>query len=572
MAEYDHNSLNGWTCSCGNDNSAASRFCSFCGKARPAGFDQQAEAGSADRNSRLFRPQSFDVSDRPSGETQPQQAQQFDRPQQFDRQNPQQFDRQQQPVYSQQSRPVRRPVSSQQFEQPATHPSQFQKTTPVPAPQPRKKRSGGRVAAIVIVSLVALIVLFAAAYFTTYQLAKKAADKQNYEQAQKLLFLPDLTRLHDSDLCDYVNAQKAFDTGDYETAKELFEKLGDYKESRQLYRESVYRSAEELRKNGKYDEAKALFETLDSQNYSDSADQVLETVYQKAEAVLKYGEFDEAIALFEDLKDKHYKDADERLNEAVYQKAEDAAEKGKTYTALELFRKLAEANYKDAATRMQDIRYQDAMDLLSQNNYDNALSALIELKNEGYAKADDGIAQVVNTICSITEGGSVDYLDFWKSRYNASGDRRDYEYYVLSMHNLLSQYGREKKTTLYPEQEVPEFTNVEKFYQELKNTSFKDRCNDQCYDLYRMIGEWRCNNFSLTLRKTGNGGYQITSLGNFWPSYGEPAYWDIYDHILSFYRQRDNSKIDDVYRLTFLSDNEMDLYIFKTNSTFRMTK
>ena len=581
---YENNPV-GWQCSCGTDNAATSRFCSFCGKPRPVTVDSQNPASTEVKTTRLYKPQSFETPDRELKATpvqqRPQISQNWQRPQQ----------------------------SNWHAEQPATHPSQFQGTRPVPPV--RKKNKTLRIVLISVLSLVLLLVVFVATYFTTYALAKKAADKRNYEQAEKLLFLNDLTKLHDPDLSDYVRALKSLDTGDYETAIQSFEKLGDYRESEQLRKEAVYRLAEKKREAGKFEDSSALFEGLDAEHFSDSADQILETKYQEAESALQSKDYDAAIALFSELQGEGYKDAADRIsdvkylqaedalqnknydlaitlfselqsdnykdaanrvNEANYQKADSLEKAGNHNSALALFKKLADANYGDAATRVMDIRYQDALDLSRQGKITDALSALEDLKSEGYAKASEGRETVLNDVRGKTEGGSYEFLGFWQSEYEKSGDNRDREYYLLSVHNQLSYISVENETSLPPDYEVPGFTSMSDFYYALKNTSFRDRCEDQCYDFTRFIGNWRCSNFSLEVTRTGSGGYMIRSIGNFWPKYPVPAYWKLYNHILAFYRRDDDSKIDDVYYIKYLSDDEMDLYIYKTNQTYRMTK
>ena len=581
---YENNPV-GWQCSCGTDNAATSRFCSFCGKPRPEPVNLQNPAPTEVRTARLYKPQGFETPGRePKAapvQQRPQMSQNWQRPQQSD----------------------------WHAEQPATHPGQFQGTRPVPPV--RKKHKARRIVLISVLSLVLLLVVFAATYFTTYMLAKKAADKRNYEQAEKLLFLGDLTKLHDPDLSNYIRALKSLDTGDYETAIQSFEKLGDYRESEQLRKEATYRLAEKKREAGKYEDSSALFEGLYAEHFSDSEDQILETKYQKAESSLRNKDFETAIALFSELQEKGYKDAADRIsdvkylqaedalqnnnyetaialfsglqgkgykdaadrvNEANYQKADSLEKAGNRSSALNLFKKLADANYRDAATRVMDIRYQDALDLSRQGQYVDALSAIENLRADGYAKASEGRETVLNDMRGKTEEGSSGFLDFWKSEYDKSGDTRDYEYYILSIHNRLSEIAIENETALPADMEVLSFASLKDFCYALNNTSFKDKYEDQCYDYVKLMGAWSGTNFYLNFYKVNNGYILETNDSKYWPNTYRNCRWGLFNHILSFYRIDTKAKVDDIYRFTFVSDRELKVYSYKNQRDHILTK
>lgn len=89
---------------------------------------------------------------------------------------------------------------------------------------------------------------------------------------------------------DYKAAKAAFESGDYEKAIELFEKLGDYEDSAEMLLESLYQRAIELMKSDDLEQAITMFEQLSQ--YKDS-----ESRLKEAKSSLMLSKYKNVLAL-----------------------------------------------------------------------------------------------------------------------------------------------------------------------------------------------------------------------------------------------------------------------------------
>lgn len=71
---------------------------------------------------------------------------------------------------------------------------------------------------------------------------------------------------------DYEKARSLYDSGQFEEAAAIFEKLGDYEDSADMYLKCEYDHAKELYESERYEKAEALFAQLG--DYEDSAEMV----------------------------------------------------------------------------------------------------------------------------------------------------------------------------------------------------------------------------------------------------------------------------------------------------------
>ena len=122
---------------------------------------------------------------------------------------------------------------------------------------------------------------------------------------------------------DYKSAVEFFGEEKYEVAKELFEKLGDYKDSKEYVKKCDdiidYKEANALFSSGKYEEAQVIFEKLGE--YEDSKELLkkceTEGKYNLGKKALDEGDWDTAIACFTGL---NYLDSEQLLPIAVKEK------------------------------------------------------------------------------------------------------------------------------------------------------------------------------------------------------------------------------------------------------------
>lgn len=107
------------------------------------------------------------------------------------------------------------------------------------------------------------------------------------------------------DSMDYKKAMSAYEAGNYQEARAMFEELGDYENSADMVTACDYRLACQLLEEGKYEEAMVAFTALGE--YEDSKTQLQEATYQQLLALKENGDADKAWELLQQLGE--YKDS-----------------------------------------------------------------------------------------------------------------------------------------------------------------------------------------------------------------------------------------------------------------------
>ena len=118
-----------------------------------------------------------------------------------------------------------------------------------------------------------------------------------------------LSILTGCDSADYKTATELYAGGNYAEAAQMFESLGDYKDSADQARICRYAYAKELFQAGEFTQAAEVFAMLG--DYQDSAAMIKECGYRNAEVLLSAGSYAEAIAAYEAL--GNYKDSADRI-------------------------------------------------------------------------------------------------------------------------------------------------------------------------------------------------------------------------------------------------------------------
>lgn len=487
---------------------------------------------------------------------------------------------------------------------------------PAPQPEPAKKKAPGRKVGLVIGLIAAALMLVIgglfAAYFIPYSMANKAVDAGDAGKADKLLYLKDITRLHDPELVAYIEAAKLFDGGKYAEAAEAFKALPGFKDSEERSFDASLKLAEEKLSSGNTAEAIDVYEslikegrdckaeldgarfrlaveTLDSgdfdaavemltvlrdEGYSPAGDKLDEAWFNRAVALAEQGKYPEAKEILSRLKEEGYEGAGDKLNEVVYAQAESVLEKGDRLSAIVLFERLAEEEYSDSAERAVEL----LTDLAREYAQAKKISETADLI-ERIGKLDPGAAEQIDLevremYAALTEEGSTAFVHYWKDRYDA-GDSEAYDYFIFSVHNVLSSDMQRSgfapfpgTTGLYPDQQFPElFSNIDDFYAALLRTQFADAREDQCYDALRLEGEWSGGGYGLKLYK--DHGYLTLSYSLPWFDFGE--YYYIFDHEIILVDITTGEERP-LFRLTFISDTELEVYCYKDGSTHTLYK
>ena len=184
------------------------------------------------------------------------------------------------------------------------------------------------------------------------------------------------------------NAEAAFQLLDF--AANLFRDCPDFRDSKDMTRECLYRSASLYMARENYETAKTMFLALN--DYKDSADMATECDYQQATTMLNSGQFYEAQEQFTLLGD--YKDSEDMVKQCVYMRAISSSDQNE---CVELLRTIDD--YKDA----RELRYQTMLSYCEANlssyynktNPDRVFAAyMVELYENGV----DGVQALIDKI------------------------------------------------------------------------------------------------------------------------------------------------------------------------------
>lgn len=127
--------------------------------------------------------------------------------------------------------------------------------------------------------------------------------------------ISDSTVLSQVDAVYYEGAMKLIDSGSYDKAAEILQKIKEYEDASEQLLRIDYLKAKAQFDNGNYEEAKALYTS--ASGYSDAATMIQECDYQLAQQALSNGNYEDAQARFEALGD--YKDSSTMVTETIYQ-------------------------------------------------------------------------------------------------------------------------------------------------------------------------------------------------------------------------------------------------------------
>ncbi len=131
--------------------------------------------------------------------------------------------------------------------------------------------------------------------------AAEIAEKYSHEAALEYIYTGSLT---------------AKDGGDLETAAAGFLKLGDYKDSRELFGECMYQTCEEEFRSGNFS-SETVRGFYEMGNYMDSETLFTESAYENGVKLLESGKYYEASLMFRN--SGTYKDSYAQLHNALYQ-------------------------------------------------------------------------------------------------------------------------------------------------------------------------------------------------------------------------------------------------------------
>ena len=225
---------------------------------------------------------------------------------------------------------------------------------------------------------------------------------------------------------DLDKAKDAMESGDYNGARDILEKMEPSDETSSLISESYYLQAKDEMSAGNYAEALTTLEHIP--DYKDSADLVNEAHYQLGISYLASRDYRAAKVEFRAC--RAYRDAADMLLEADYQYANQLLTDGDYSTASTVFASLK--SYKDGNTLFLKSHYllgksymDEGLYYLAVNEfeecvgYENTNDLLKEAKYQFVINGDDDIRNLVsyNYLKELKDANYKDSATIYKNRY-----------------------------------------------------------------------------------------------------------------------------------------------------------
>lgn len=171
---------------------------------------------------------------------------------------------------------------------PATEISSAGETNTEPLPEqspktavPIMRKSGKKIIAIVVSAVLGCLVLLAGIYWGTYLSACSHAENEEFSKANKLLFAPGVTQLHDEKLIAYIDAGIAFENRQFSTAMDSFKALFGYSNAVHMFNESTYRRAAQAADSNDFATALNYYSALCKIDYKDADELYDDTLYRQ---------------------------------------------------------------------------------------------------------------------------------------------------------------------------------------------------------------------------------------------------------------------------------------------------
>jgi len=275
-------------------------------------------------------------------------------------------------------------------------------------------------------------------------------------------------------------------------------------------------------------------------------------VYQKAGALLDGGDPVGAKALFDAL--GAYEDAETKSTECVYRQARAALDSGDFDQAISLFKSIG--SYEDAAYQADLSLYRRACRLVSEHSFANAFEDFATLRFASFQPDDSfvpGHAQDLYAAArELYAGGTYGSAQagfMVLIEYGGSYERSEDYRTLCEFHYMGVAEG--DKDALVP------------------LIGFEDAAGMLLanFDIAWAFleGKWSCSSGYLEFKSGSGLTYSLSA-----PDFGD--LWDILDGTLYFYDSDDPTETQDAYRLTIISENEIQCYAFKNGKTYTLTR
>ena len=387
--------------------------------------------------------------------------------------------------------------------------------------EPPKRKRRNSVKKVVAVAIVALVVLLLGTYFGCYMGAKNNAQTGDFTAADNMLLMPQITKLHDPNLVEYINAGKKLDSRQYSESKKVFQSLSGYLNADELALEADYRYAIQCADANDFATAISMMSVLSDAQYSDSADKLLEFQYRHGVFLL--------------------------------------LEKSNFSEANKIFAQLVKKDYSGAEDMQKETQYLWAISLIEAEDYIGAHKKLAKIKS--YSDVKDTLEVLEGLM--YTEGqelyrsGIYAQAETYFERISSYGDSKKYLALIEVHTYLASPIG-----DFFPYREAKNTVNemVEFFY-------FEDTAELLLSSLqlgkHFLLGTWRGDGYYFTMKGDGSISYDLPRI-----NYGD--YYRIKDGKILLYPENEKNNTKTLFEFAAISPDCIMVFCYKNNQTYTL--
>lgn len=248
----------------------------------------------------------------------------------------------------------------------------------------------------------ALLLVLTASYMGCYSGAKRSAEAGDYIKAEKQLWLPAVTKLHDAQLLSYLDALELLDGGSYEAANAAFEFLSGYLDADTLAQEADFRLVQACAQENDFEKAFAVMEQLQRDGYEGADEKTDDLRYAFALWCAQQKDFENALQVMTQLQESGYAGADYKICEFHYSRGMYLLDEMTDYeAAYEAFSTAAELNYAGAEQMKQETVYREACALIGEKEYVKAYRKLGEIS--GYRDVDSSVKSLEENMYRLAQ-------------------------------------------------------------------------------------------------------------------------------------------------------------------------
>lgn len=377
----------------------------------------------------------------------------------------------------------------------------------------KKQRNASVSPKVAIISLVILLLIAVpCTYLGCYLGARNNIANGEWETAERLLFVPQITKLHDPQLLDYLEANELLVKREYSEAKHIFDAISGYMDADILAQEADYRYAMQCADANDFDNALTVMANLRAYGYKDSTEKSLEFQYRKAVYLLyEKKDFSEANKIFEELVRKGYENAAEMQKETQYLWACSYIEKDEyiaAYRKMDTIRGYSDVN--NILINLQEVIYNEGQEYYHKGNYFAARDCFT---------------------CISTHSDSDKYLALIAARINISNDT------LTHVLNLINYFYFEDAADLL-----------------LSNQAFGE---------IFLLGTWENEGYYFTMKEGGGTSYNLP-----WFDYGD--YYRIEDGDILLYPENNENDTKTLFSLTAITPDCIEVFCYKDYKSYTL--